>query len=88
VPTGRPPGAAMTAPVSPRAGRSAWPALAGWFGSLLALLWLVDPAAFGGPTAAVTVLLLAAGAVGACRRLIAAADYPDRGWPLRGWPLE
>ena len=77
----------MTAPVSPRAGRPAWPALAGWFGTLLALLWLVDPASFRGPTAAVTVLLLAAGAVGACRRLLVAIDLPDRGWLLRGWPL-
>ena len=77
----------MTDPVSPRAGRPMWPALAGWFGTLLALLWLVDPAAFGGPTAAVTVLLLAAGVVGACRQLHTAADPPDRGWLLRGWPL-
>ncbi|MEF8791983.1 MAG: hypothetical protein V5A61_17770 [Haloarculaceae archaeon] len=77
----------MTAPVSPRAGRPTWPALAGWFGTLLALLWLVDPASFGGPTAAVTVLLLAAGVVGACRRLLVATDLPDRGWLLRGWPL-
>jgi hypothetical protein len=77
----------MIDPFSPGIARPAWPALAGWFGTLLALLWLVDPASFRGPTAAVTVLLLAAGVVGACRRLLVATDLPDRWWPLRRWPL-
>jgi len=77
----------MIDPFSPGIARPAWPVLAGWFGTLLPLLWLVDPAAFEGPTAAVTVLLLAAGAVGACRQLHTAADPPDRGCLLRRWPL-
>lgn len=36
---------------------AAWPALAGWFGLVLALVWLVDPASFGQPLPALTVVL-------------------------------
>ncbi|WP_255195074.1 hypothetical protein [Halorarius litoreus] len=34
-----------------------WPGYAGWFGLLLAMVWLLDPAAFTGPLPAVTLAL-------------------------------
>jgi hypothetical protein len=32
-----------------------WPGLAGWFGLLLALVWLIDPASFTRPLPTLTV---------------------------------
>lgn len=61
-----------------------WPGLAGWFGLLLALVWLVDPASFTGPMPLVTVALLGCWLFGFYRHLrsvVGAAD--DRPWRPR-----
>ena len=46
-----------------------WPGLAGWFGTLLALLWLVEPKSFQRPLLAVTALLLVCWGYGVYRQL-------------------
>lgn len=52
-----------------------WPGLAGWFGTLLALLWLVEPASFRQPMLAVTALLLSCWGYGVYRHL-STTDLP------------
>lgn len=52
-----------------RADPPEWPALAGWVGLILALLWLVAPSSAGGSLGAVTVLLLGCWAYGLFRHL-------------------
>lgn len=66
----------MTDPSTADADAPAWPALAGWFGALLGLLWLVDPAAFRGVLPVLTALLLVSGAYGVCHYLVAANARP------------
>jgi hypothetical protein len=61
----------MTDPSTSDPDVSAWPVFAGWFGTLLGLLWLVDPAAFRGVLPALTALLLVSGLYGVCRHLAA-----------------
>ena len=63
----------MTDPSTLDADPPAWSVPAGWFGTLLGLLWLVDPAAFRGVLPGLAVLLLVAGLYGVCRHLAADA---------------
>ncbi|MFB6172708.1 MAG: hypothetical protein ABEJ23_09260 [Haloarculaceae archaeon] len=69
-----------------RADLPEWPALAGWLGVVLAMLWLAEPSAASGPVQASTLLLLACWGYGVARLLAPRAQrrlgVGDR-WELR-----
>jgi hypothetical protein len=55
-----------------------WPGLAGWFGLLLGLVWLVDPASFTRPLPALTLLLTGCWLFGLYRHV------QHAGWSVHG----